>query len=647
MKDLTVLLTSAGSPAFLGAVRGLRMNGERNIKIIGTGLDFDEVGSRWVDAYHVVPRGDDPGYVDAIKNIIDLEDVDVVLPLSTPENLRLAENRDEIKIPVLVSEHPNINNVTDKYILYRTLQANNFPSIPCRIVFKRSQLEEAAQEMGYFKGKTLCVKPTSGEGSRGFRILSQDVTTEDLTSQFFNQKSVLWNNIDSLKLTLSKRSWPSGLILMEYIEGPEYSVDLLLKDNKFVTGCVRRRDKVVNGISNIGTIVNRPDVLKLAAKIAEQFDLNYNIGVQIIEDKQGKLYPMEINPRLQGTTTLCLAAGLNLYYLGLKLALGEDIDVTHLDEVGEGTTMYRHLDEVYDRPVFMHHKYNLLVDFDGVIVEYDGKWKGEEHYGKLIGKEALQELSKEYNIIIYTARKKLENIKTFLANNGVPFNQVMHKPAAMAYIGKWNYNFKGKQVELTGNMPKSEKELNLKQKYKGTLPELSDGELGYIGGLIDGEGCFNCGKNGKGRHYMRLMIANQHIGVLKRIKNKLGGSIYTKKSIENRFPVSYWSKSGISLKPLLETLLEKNLIKMKAIQAELAITFFNLQRFNGREKSDFQNMQQTHIVNMIKEFNQRGQTHTPPILVDDRAVAFTDWKTAQEKIKSLRRNHDEFFNKYN
>lgn len=426
MKDLIVLLTSAGSPAFAGAFRALKMNGERNIRVVATDCNPDVYGKFMADDFYVVPTAAEKNYTEEIINLVKKERIDAVIPLSTQENLRLAKDIDLIPVPVLTSNYDSMSRSVDKGLLYTILQQKGQSSLQFVRIKDPNFLMTASKLLGYPK-KTVCIKPALGEGSRGFKIIKQDA---DVCHQFFYDKDVRVMDLSLLKSMIAGNSF-RDMVMMDYIEGNEYSVDLLLKDGLFVTGCVRLRKKVVNGISNIGEVVDKPKVLKLAAEIAEGMDLNYNIGVQIIEDGDGELYPIEINPRLQGTTALSVAAGMNLPYLGLKILLGESINVP---KAKIGAAMFRYNDELYSELGTYEWKPAILVDFDGVVAEYDGKWRGEEHYGKLTGKEALIELSKEYRILIYTARRKVENVKAFLSSNGVPFDNVLHKPGAIAYI---------------------------------------------------------------------------------------------------------------------------------------------------------------------------------------------------------------------
>ena len=91
LRDLNILVTGAGAPGFPGITKSLRMNGERNVKIIGTDMKDDVVGFHLTDRHYVVPSGLDQTYIDAIIEIIQKENTDIILPLCTFELLPLSK----------------------------------------------------------------------------------------------------------------------------------------------------------------------------------------------------------------------------------------------------------------------------------------------------------------------------------------------------------------------------------------------------------------------------------------------------------------------------------------------------------------------------------------------------------------------------
>jgi carbamoyl-phosphate synthase large subunit len=340
MRDLTVLVTSAGNPGFVGALKGLRRNGERNIKIIAADCSSDAYGRLLADDFCIIPKASDPDYVPEIQWIIRRKKIDAVIPLSTPESIVLSERKGDLQALAMVSDAPQVRHSSNKFLLsFQAKQKIGIDPIDYAICSFKN-IGGYASYLGYPK-KVLCVKPIDGYGSRGFIILDDNANT---INQYYNEK---FTNRMSLKQFLCLfPGEDKEILIMKYVRGYEYTVDLLMRDQKVISGCVRRRDKVVGGISNQAIVVNRPDIIAWCSKIAEWFKLNYCIGVQLMEDGDGKLWPLEVNPRLQGTTILSIAAGLNCPYLGLKILLGEPFEIP---KIKFGTKMARYWEEVFYR----------------------------------------------------------------------------------------------------------------------------------------------------------------------------------------------------------------------------------------------------------------------------------------------------------
>lgn len=108
-------------------------------------------------------------------------------------------------------------------------------------------------------------------------------------------------------------------------------------------------------------------------------------------------------------------------------------------------------------PGYENDKNNLAIDFDGVIHSFDKGWFDGTCYGDPIegSLEALKNLSKKYNIIIFTAKAKpdrpLVNGKTGteLVEEWLKKHHVYdcvsritsEKPRAMLYIDDNGYRF--------------------------------------------------------------------------------------------------------------------------------------------------------------------------------------------------------------
>ena len=63
---LTVVVTASGAPGTAALLRALRENGEREVRLVGTDMSERSIGRHLCDAFHVVPRGSDPAFADAV-----------------------------------------------------------------------------------------------------------------------------------------------------------------------------------------------------------------------------------------------------------------------------------------------------------------------------------------------------------------------------------------------------------------------------------------------------------------------------------------------------------------------------------------------------------------------------------------------------
>jgi hypothetical protein len=103
LRPLTILVGACGAPGTAALLRALRANGERDVRLVGTDMSERAIGRHLCDAFHLVPAGTDPAFVDAVRAVVEREDVDVVLPQSSFDLGGLATVRDSLGVPVLVS----------------------------------------------------------------------------------------------------------------------------------------------------------------------------------------------------------------------------------------------------------------------------------------------------------------------------------------------------------------------------------------------------------------------------------------------------------------------------------------------------------------------------------------------------------------
>ena len=331
MRELNVLITAAGNVFMPGTTACIKENGERSIRLVGADMSEDAGILKMCDAAYQVPRGDDPRYVDALLDICRKEKIDILLPIMSVELQSLAENRgrfEELGTRVSVSEPEALSIANNKRKLLGFLKKNGLPCAEFFPVRSAEEMEEAAAVLGYPE-KRVCVKATEGSGSRGFRILDETTSRFDI---FLHEKPTSGLiRLQELLSTLNEAPVFPELIVMEYLEGPEYSVDLLADRGKSLISCCRRSLRMENSIMLEAVTVDAPEVEKLCEATVEALGLDGNVGFDLRERGDGTPMIMECNPRITAGVPYFALAGVNLPYLCIKKLMGEELPKPRLE----------------------------------------------------------------------------------------------------------------------------------------------------------------------------------------------------------------------------------------------------------------------------------------------------------------------------
>ena len=337
MKALTVLVSASGAPGTAALLRGLRENGERSVRLVGTDMSERSVGRHLCDAFHLVPAGSDPGFADAILDVVERERVDAVLPQSSFDLEGLAEHRDRFPVPVLVSRPDTIRRSNDKAESYELLHRLGVPAPDFRRVNGAAAVEAAARELGYPE-RPVCFKPVFSSGSRGFRVLDPTV---DRAHQLLHERpgSVAMRLEEAVEL-LPAEGGPD-LLVMELATGGERTIDGIADGERVLLGHPKTREAMRAGLAMFFVTLEDAGLMELADRIVAELAIEHFFNIQLVGE-----HVIEINPRI---STIVYQEGLNLPYLGVKHALGE-ISADELAalraRVRPGRTALRYFDQV-------------------------------------------------------------------------------------------------------------------------------------------------------------------------------------------------------------------------------------------------------------------------------------------------------------
>lgn len=337
MRDLTVLVSASGAPGTAALLRGLRENGERRIRLVGTDMSERSIGRLLCDSFHLVPAGSDPGFADAILAICEREGVDAVLPQSSFDLEGLAAHRDRFgDVKVLVSSPETIRRSNDKAECYALLHELGVPAPAFRRVTGAAGVEAAAHELGYPE-RPVCFKPVFSSGSRGFRILDPTV---DRAHQLLYERpgSVAMRLEEALELLPADGA---DLLVMELATGGERTIDGIADGRRILLGHPKTREAMRAGLAMFFVTLDDPLLDELAERIVAALGIEWFFNIQLVGD-----CVIEVNPRI---STIVYQDDLNLPYLGVKRALGEisDEELASLRaRVRPGRTALRYFDQV-------------------------------------------------------------------------------------------------------------------------------------------------------------------------------------------------------------------------------------------------------------------------------------------------------------
>jgi carbamoylphosphate synthase large subunit len=312
VRPITVLVSASGAPGTAALLRALRENGERDVRLVGTDMSERAIGRHLCDAFHVVPRGSDPGFADAMIEVCRREGVDAVLPQSSFDLLGLAEAKSRFEdAVVLVSSPETIRRANDKAECYAMLDEIGVRGPAWRRVSGGDAVAEAARDLGY-PDEDVALKPVFSSGSRGFRILS---ASADRREQLLTNRPGVAEALrleDLLELLGDDRT---ELLVMELATGNERTIDGFAERGRILLGHPKTREAMRAGLAMYFETLDDPGLGETAQKIVAELQLDHFFNIQLVGE-----HVIEVNPRI---STIVYQEDLNLPYLGIRHALGE------------------------------------------------------------------------------------------------------------------------------------------------------------------------------------------------------------------------------------------------------------------------------------------------------------------------------------
>lgn len=189
----------------------------------------------------------------------------------------------------------------DKVAFAEFMQQKALPVVPS---IRITTLDELKQHLSAspFADQPLCVKPVTGIYGTGFWRFDDSVAPMAVFNHPEQRRVHPQLYIDALSATPAF----TPLVLMPYLPGPEYSVDILADKGSVLAAVARRKENGLQYLENSG------EALELACACATAMQADGLVNVQTRNDSSGNPVLLEINMRPSGGIGYTQHSGVNL-----------------------------------------------------------------------------------------------------------------------------------------------------------------------------------------------------------------------------------------------------------------------------------------------------------------------------------------------
>ena len=266
------------------------------------------------DRRALVPRVDDPGYVDALRDLVRLHDVRLIVPLTDLDHLQLAEARADLGgAVVLVPEPETIARCSDKYLAHVFFEEQGIGSPPTFLA------DALPVDIRY----PVLVKARRGFGSRH-----------------------IYRAADADELEFFLRHTTAESMVQGLCRGEEFSIDVFCDlGGRCLAAIPRTMIESKGGESIKGMTIKDEELIEFGCRVSEALSIIGPANVQCFREPDGALQVTDVNPRFGGGFPLPTAAGSRYPELALALANGERPE-PRLGEFRAGVVMTRFFSQV-------------------------------------------------------------------------------------------------------------------------------------------------------------------------------------------------------------------------------------------------------------------------------------------------------------
>jgi hypothetical protein len=293
--------------------------GER-FELYGTHPNIQHMSLQACDHAETEPELEGFEYVEFCLSFCKRHRIDVFIPrLKMLEIAKYVDLFDQIGTKVMLCRDTELmENLMEKDLFYESVRGKQIVEIPEYYVVNTAVAFKEAYESLTSKGLKACFKPTNAEGGMGFRIIVEEQNRLEELYGWVNLNITFEQAYEAF----SSQETFEDIMVMELLEGNEYSIDCLASADGELQAAIPRRKEA----GRLYLLEDVPELLEISRRFAAEYRIPYVYNIQV-KYNNGIPKLLEINPRMSGGLYITCLSGVNIPYLAVKAVLGEAVAI--------------------------------------------------------------------------------------------------------------------------------------------------------------------------------------------------------------------------------------------------------------------------------------------------------------------------------
>jgi carbamoylphosphate synthase large subunit len=333
-----LLFTGAGTGSGSSLLRSLRA-GDPSLFVVGCHADRFVLKKSSADRNYLVPISTHPSFADALLQIIEAEQIDLLIPNSEVDVTVVSGFRDRIPCRLFLPRQALIELCLDKCAFATFLQSRGVPVPVTYPVTDLGTIEELFRKLG--SHRRLWCRMRTGTGS----MAAIPVTNPEQTRSWIRY----WEQMRGVPA--------ASFTLSEYLPGRDYSLQCLWKDGTLILAKMSERLSYFGGGSHPSGVSSTP---ALAKTVFEPRVVDVcSQAIRALDERASGIFCCDIKENTEGVPCITeINAGrfamiTNIYDLVgkhnmattfVRLALGEPVEIREEYDVTPDYYLVRDLD---------------------------------------------------------------------------------------------------------------------------------------------------------------------------------------------------------------------------------------------------------------------------------------------------------------